>query len=127
MEINHGFNFTGSTFDVSKYKGTIKIVRNKEKVSYPSSSSVVQNLVSEGVISKGSNFLKGWSNTPELNNTYIVIYTSQPFYIYRDNVESRIEFNRVTSSGHLLSSLKYDLDPNLITRIDVYPMEDTWD
>ena len=126
INIYYGYCFTGSTILATEYTGTIHARRNKAAQNYGASSSVVRSLVSSGTIPKGSRSFPGWANVTEVNNSYIIINTSQPFYKYRGSTITRTEYNRVTANGELLSSLKYSLDPSLITSIDVYPMEDSW-
>lgn len=109
------------TLNVEDWDGGFDILRNEEKVTYGSSSGVVQSLISAGTMD--GNYWPGWLNIEEVSDSFVMINTSQPFYGYNGVLVPRMEMNKVLRNGVVESPLKYPLDPNLITSIDVFPME----
>lgn len=108
-------DFTGSVIKPSSsWTGQITIT-NGQPTTYDASSSVVSsfNSMSNESRAAGSNLFDSISENRDLDGCFIVFYTNQDMYTYRDSVQKRIELNRVYNRGYLENSLKYDLGNNV--------------
>ena len=120
VELTSGGNFNGSTLDISSYAGQIKFVRKVAGVTYDSTSSLVTD-INAGSTLNGFYF-PALVNHPEVNNCYLNIVSSQPYYTYRGSVVNRTERLISVRNGIMDGSLKYPLAGSLVTSVVAYPL-----
>ncbi|MCE1212593.1 hypothetical protein LWV17_12005 [Enterobacter hormaechei] len=121
---NISIDFAGLTVDVSEWSGKFIVQDVNGYNVFPSTSTLVQSLVSQGVQSGAK--LNGWGDITDADDSYIRIMTNQPFFTYRGNVVNREEYNKHSRFGLMGSVLKYDLDPTKITEIRVLKIAKKW-
>lgn len=124
IDVNTDVDFNGSTIDLRDYTGRITFLRRETVSTYNSASSVVTALQAEASLT--GKYWSGWNGVTEVEDSFVIINSSQNFYSYRNVVQTRVEFNKVSRYGMVESPLKYPLDPTTITSIDVYKMPSKW-
>lgn len=126
IDITTDVDFSGAIFDCSEWTGFFNFTRKKVPVTYPSGSAVVNALKASTDLTANSARFSGWNSTPEVDDSYIIINTTQDFYSFRGAPRKRQELNRVFKDGIVASPLRYDLAAESIDSVQVFPMEDRW-
>lgn len=107
------------------YSGHFLIQRETETVTYDSNSSVIQLLNTGGTVSAGRCKWGVIENDTTLNDSYLLISSSQQMFVYRDVIQTRSMMNRCFKKGQMASPLFYELDFSTITKIEAQKVHDS--
>lgn len=110
----------------SNLSGGIKITRDAETVTYDAASSLVTLLKTQGVVPERGAYLSVLENNTTLNNSFIKIYTDQPYYRYRTEIINRMEINRFLKRGQLLGGFFFSFDCSRITSVKAQKVAETY-
>lgn len=124
IEFQQGFNFNGSTLDISSFAGQLKITRSITPTVYGPSSSLVSDMISGGGIT--GIYWPSIINHPEINDCFLKIQTNQPLYTYRGVVTNRTERFISLRNGMVEAAPMFTLSPSTITNITAYKLPDKY-
>lgn len=124
INIKVSVDFNGSVLDVSEFSGLVNFVRSTPEISYLPGSSVVDSLSAEATLD--GTYIAGWLNEPLVEDSFVIIETSVPFYTYRGSVQNRIEFAKVTRFGMIEAPFLYPLASASVTKVTVFKMPPAW-
>ncbi|EGI6812648.1 hypothetical protein OHZ45_003879 [Escherichia coli] len=122
IEFNYSVDFNGAVVDVSQYESSLRFKRPSTQSQYLPGSQLFTDLQSESTLT--GQYFSGWLNTELVNDSFVIIETSQPFFNYSGTVYNRIEYNVCNRYGVMKSPLSYPLDSSLITKIRVIKNEE---
>lgn len=115
----------GSEFiPTSSYTGYFVIQRETEINIYDESSAIVQLIKTGGTLLEGACKWGVISSDKTLNDQYLTIYSTQPMFVYRGNLQTRFMMNRCLKNGQMKSPLFYDLDLSTINKIKAQKVHD---
>ncbi|ENU07736.1 hypothetical protein [Acinetobacter calcoaceticus] len=115
----------GSEFvPTSEYSGYFVIQRETEINIYEESSAIVQLIKTGGILHEGDCKWGVIANDKTLNDQYLTIYSTQPMFVYRGNLQTRFMMNRCLKNGQMKSPLFYDLDLSTINKIKAQKIHD---
>ncbi|MBC3365157.1 hypothetical protein [Pseudomonas sp. SWRI154] len=123
VELTTDCDFSGATFDCSTWSGRFVFGRKHDSVTYGPDSSVVGKLMSSEDLEVGSSYFSGWSDCPEVSDSFVIITSEQDFYRYRSEIKKRIELNRVYKDGIVSSPLRYSLAGVGVSAVKVFRVE----
>ncbi|MGF7481549.1 hypothetical protein [Providencia sp. SP181] len=126
ITINTNTDFNGAIFRPENWNGSFSIKRKNNWETHDASSLIVKKIKESGVIGKGGNFIHSLVNEDLLNDSFIMINSSQPMYYYRNNIRYRKELNQVLYGGQLLCPMYYSLDTGTITSVLSLKLEKTF-
>ena len=121
IEIKTSLDMNGSALNLEQFRGMITFKRSIPEVTYVPGSAVVTALQSQATLT-GVNFT-GWLNTAEVENAFVKINSTQPWFMYRGGIVNRTEYNKMTRYGIAESELRYPLTSSLVTSVTVRPIE----
>ncbi|MBY7424917.1 hypothetical protein K6706_23085 [Escherichia coli] len=124
IEFQQGFNFNGSTLDISSFAGQVKITRSATPTVYGPSSSLVSDMISGGGIT--GIYWPSILNHPEINDCFLKIQTNQPLYTYRGAVTNRTDRVISLRNGMVEAAPMFTLSPSTITSITAYKLPDKY-
>ncbi|WP_339491359.1 hypothetical protein [Pseudomonas sp. EA_15y_Pfl2_R67] len=123
VELTTDCDFSGATFECSAWSGRFVFGRQDAGLTYGPDTAVVRGLKGSENLDAGSLRFSGWMGRPEVSDSFVIITTEQDFYTYRENVQKRIELNRVYKDGVVSSPLRYSLAGVGISSVKVFRME----
>ncbi|MDI3361134.1 hypothetical protein QQF21_17895 [Lelliottia sp. V89_10] len=124
IEFQNGFDFNGSTLDVSAYAGQVKTTRSSTPVVYGPSSSLISDMVAGGAIT--GIYWPALLNHPEVNDCFLKIQTSQPLYTYRGVATNRTDRVISLRNGVVEAAPMFTLSPATITSITAFKLPDKY-
>lgn len=105
------------------WRGKFVFGRGRRTETYRS-GPVVSGIMWSTDIDAGSSRFDGWEGLRQVDDSFVIIETSQPFYRFRSDIQNRVELNRSFKDGVLSSPLKYDLSGVEVVSASVLPMEE---
>lgn len=121
IDFGNGFDFNGSTIDISEYSGHLKLGDGQVDTEYGIDSDLISDIRSKSTALAGYVW-NDWASYSQLNNCSIYMTVDQPWWQYRGNDESRDEMNVYIRDGIVEAPLLFSIDPKKITGLTARPM-----
>ena len=107
------------------YTGHFLIQRETEATTYDETTQIIQKIKSGGTLAAGHCKWSAIANDTTLNDSYLLISSSQQMFVYRDVIQTRSMMNRCFKKGQMASPLFYELDFSTITKIEAQKVHDS--
>lgn len=126
IDIYVNCDLQGSKLIIDNFTGGFYVRGENEWIDYPLGSDVVNNINANAIPAGGSIFdyySDGVDKT--LDNTYLLINTSEPFYIFNTATKTREIFNICYNRGVCDDVFKYPVNQD-VTSVSALKISDKW-
>lgn len=127
---SHSVDFNHSRIIFGGQNDTTSLNHEFIKLTTPGEWYTASNLMRDKLKLAGQTFegkyATGWYGFPDAANKAIKLTTNQPYYTYRGTTYNRVEMNVHTREGQMVGAMKYPVDVNTITALEVMDMNDSY-